>query len=172
MSSIYKGMVRIDEGIQWFEKALLIFLFALAVAVGTAQVVSRYALSASLPWSEEMLRYILIWISFFASSLGFSMTNVHTNVDLVISRLKPGANAFFEILWRIVCLAFSTSIAILSISVLQSSRVTGQVTAAMRLPMWYIYSGVVVSLFLMSYHLLIAILERGIRFLQNKGGQS
>lgn len=173
MGVLYNGLRYLDNGIKWFEKALIIVLFTAAVAAGTGQVVARYLLNQSLPWSEELMRYILIWLSFFAASLGFTMENIHTNVDLLIARFKPRVRAVFEIIWRVICLVFTVSTSALAITMLQGSIVSGQMTAAMRLPMSVVYSGVVLAFILMSYHVFVAIVERVVKLFskEEKGGE-
>lgn len=48
--------------------AVLIMILSVMLAVGTMQVIWRYALQQSLSWSEEMMRYLYVW----ATMLGVS----------------------------------------------------------------------------------------------------
>ena len=47
---------------QWVTGYALFLLVAGMVAIVFAQVIFRFVLRASLPWSEEAARYIMAWI--------------------------------------------------------------------------------------------------------------
>lgn len=50
------------------EEFLLTLLLAMAVIMGV-QVFSRFALRASLSWTEELTRYLFIWAGFLSASI-------------------------------------------------------------------------------------------------------
>lgn len=56
---------------------------ALVVAI---QVVSRYAFNHSLFWSEELARFLLIWLSFLGATVAYCH-GVHPGVDSLVRRL-------------------------------------------------------------------------------------
>ncbi len=58
--------------LRWF----LIVLVASLLAIMSAQIVWRYGFNSSLLWSEELCRYILIWVSFLAAVLAFERGEV------------------------------------------------------------------------------------------------
>jgi len=58
-------------------------IYAALTVIAFAQVVVRYLLGGSIPWSEEAARFLFIWLSF----LGFSVTmnrGGHVGVDFVV----------------------------------------------------------------------------------------
>ena len=55
----------IDE---YLEEVLLVAALAAMAVIMGIQVFSRYVLSASLSWSEELTRYIFIWAGFLSVS--------------------------------------------------------------------------------------------------------
>ncbi|MBW2328795.1 MAG: TRAP transporter small permease [Deltaproteobacteria bacterium] len=57
---------------------------AILVAV---QVFCRYILNSSLFWSEELARYMLVWLSFFGATVAY-YRNLHPGVDALTSRLS------------------------------------------------------------------------------------
>ena len=52
-------------------------LFILLLAVASLQVISRYVLVAPLPWTEELARFLLVWVTFWGQrvSHGASYTS-------------------------------------------------------------------------------------------------
>lgn len=59
--------------------------FSMALLVAT-QVFFRYGLNSSLFWSEELARYMLVWLSFFGATVAY-YRNLHPGVDTLNSML-------------------------------------------------------------------------------------
>jgi hypothetical protein len=64
----------------------LLGLGILMIGVVAAQVFFRYVLNHSLFWSEELARYILVWLTFLGASVAYRR-GVHPRIDLFVSRL-------------------------------------------------------------------------------------
>ncbi len=58
---------------------------AMALVVA-AQVVCRYGFNHSLFWSEELARFLLIWLSFLGATVAYCQ-GVHPGVDSLVRRL-------------------------------------------------------------------------------------
>lgn len=72
-----------------FENTLNITMaFALAVMVVLVfgNVVLRYAFNSGITWSEEMSRYLFMWLTFLGA-IGAYKNKEHLGVDMVIKRL-------------------------------------------------------------------------------------
>ncbi len=71
------------------EVAVCTILVAL-VAVTFSQVVFRYVLEASLSWSEELARFLLMWLA--ALSTAYAMkTGAHFALRFLVDRTPPAA---------------------------------------------------------------------------------
>jgi TRAP-type transport system small permease protein len=46
------------------------FLFAAALVLVNVQIVCRFVLSISVPWTEEVSRLVFIWLAFLGAALG------------------------------------------------------------------------------------------------------
>ncbi len=55
----------------------------LMVIIVFSNVVARYFLNSSLAWSEEISRFMLIWLAFLGSYLAF-VRNEHLGLDLLV----------------------------------------------------------------------------------------
>jgi TRAP-type C4-dicarboxylate transport system permease small subunit len=86
-------------------EAVLCALLVTMVAVTFAQVVFRYVLQASLSWSEEVARFLLIWVSCLGAAYAFK-TRSHFALRVVVDRLEPSDQRVVAILVRIVVTLF------------------------------------------------------------------
>lgn len=65
--------------------AVILFAIAMTVIVGY-QVFRRYVMNASLIWSEEAARYLMVWITFLGSSVALSRDG-HIKVTIAMDLL-------------------------------------------------------------------------------------
>ncbi|RLL43872.1 TRAP transporter small permease [Oceanobacillus piezotolerans] len=75
------------------EKTLNIFMaaaLAIMVVLVFGNVVLRYFLNSGITWSEEMSRYLFIWLTFLGA-IGAFNNKEHLGVDMLIKRLPAKA---------------------------------------------------------------------------------
>ena len=65
--------------------ALCVLLVCMVVIV-FANVISRYYLEASLAWSEEVTRFMLIWMVFLGAVLAY-VNDEHLGLDIIVKNL-------------------------------------------------------------------------------------
>src|SRR6202043_140295 len=73
------------------ETVVVVVLVAMLTAVTFAQVCARYVLGDPLIWSEEVARYLFVWVSMIGAALALREGG-HFGLDLLIRpmpRLKP-----------------------------------------------------------------------------------
>ena len=129
---------------------LVIALFAAIVLVGGLQVFFRYALNASLSWSEELQRYGLIWIVFLALVIGYRR-GAHIGMNLVLHALPRPVQVtvgwLVDLLWLALGLALVMYTAVYQsgagLTFLKS--VSRQSSAGLGLRMDIIYACIVVG---------------------------
>ncbi len=108
--------------------------FSMAILVAT-QVFFRYVLNSSLFWSEELARYMLVWLSFFGATVAY-YRNLHPGVDTLSSRLSPAYQRVTRILVHVVAMALA---AVLIISGAQFAWfIRMQVSPALSIHKWII----------------------------------
>ena len=71
----------------WVETLLSVLGLGMA-AIVAAQVFARYVLNHSLFWSEELARYLLVWLTFLGASSAYHR-GVHPGVDILFVRMPP-----------------------------------------------------------------------------------
>ena len=130
------------------EENILIASYLVFIPILTAQVISRYVLGHSLSWSEELARYIFIWQIWLGSSYCVQK-NRHIRIDIFTHKLPKGAKNVFETFVAIVSIAFLIFLTFKGIKIVQMVSRMGQTSAALTLPMSYIYACIPVSCILM-----------------------
>ncbi len=99
-----------DEGAEKVTVYSALFGSAALVAVALANigVVSRYVLALSLPWVEEALRYLFIWLIFVCSALSFKEGTL-ISITMLHDALKRFSTArrILELVVNLAILGFS-----------------------------------------------------------------
>ncbi len=67
-------------------------LLTVTLSLSFAQVLARYVLQISTPWTEELARLCFVWGVFLGAAIGVKR-NLHTRVDFVFVRLPARAAA-------------------------------------------------------------------------------
>jgi TRAP-type C4-dicarboxylate transport system permease small subunit len=86
-------------------EVVVIGLMAFLVLVVVASVLFRYVLLSPLSWSEEVGRYVMIWLGFLAASIAVRQ-GLHVGVDFVVQRVRPGIAVWLRGLARAVTIGF------------------------------------------------------------------
>ena len=142
-------LTTITNGIEKIETVIITILFTEVIFVGFAQVLARFVFKSSLPWSEELLRFSFIWLTYMASSLGI-MKGTHASVDVILDRLPRVPQNLVRLVNEILTFVFCATIFYLSLQVVGMQIQRSQISAAMGLPMYVPYGGLVIAFFFMT----------------------
>lgn len=121
---------------RWIEILLFGLGFAMALIVAT-QVFSRYALNHSLFWSEELARYMLVWLTFLGASTAYKR-NLHPGVDVLVTRLPLPVQKAISILIHLISLGLFSVMVIYGLQFAYFVR--AQISPALYLPKWTVFS--------------------------------
>ena len=141
---------RLDQ----IEKAAVTVLLGSMTLVVFLQVVFRFVVKGSLPWSEELARYLMIWAIFFGASMG-AKVGAHIGVEAVVKLLPANWHRPMIAVSCFFSLLFCAAVFWLSGQVVLNIYRNGQVSPAMEIPMYWAYLAVPAGALLM-----------GIRFVQ------
>ena len=75
------------------------------LVIGTMQVIWRYAFNSSLFWSEEAMRYLMIWIVMVGAGLSYSRGQF-LGMRLAVDRLPAGPRRIVDLIAAVVMLIF------------------------------------------------------------------
>ena len=133
---------------------LWICMAAMAIVV-FSQVFARYVLQNSIPWSEELARFLMIWLGLVGAS-AIMRYDSHVAITLLQERLLPQFAALCRLLGRLAVGVFlfmlireGFSLALFFIN---------QKSPALRISMFIPYSSLYISGFLMAVHLIYLML--------------
>ena len=76
----------LDIGISLYKGGLTLMTVALFVIVGVS-VFTRYCLNSSLGWSDELSRFLFIWVTFLGAAYAYGL-NEHIGLDFVVDRIR------------------------------------------------------------------------------------
>jgi len=148
-------MRRLQAVVEW----TLVGLSACIAVVVCLQVLFRYVLHQPLYWSEELPRYLLIWMAFLAAGLA-QREEAHINITLLLNLLPSAGQRAVRLGMNVVMLAF---LALLLYSGALVTRITAaHRSTALQLPMGVVYAALPVGTALMMLYLVLQIV-RGLK---------
>jgi len=142
-------MKKVAHFLNNFEEYTCTVLLAIMVIVVFIQVVFRFVVKASLPWSEETARYLLVWITFLGASAGVK-TGAHVGVEAVTLLLPVKLQKLVNLINIAVCVFFCVAVCIFSFNIISTQMEMTQVSPAMQIPMWIPYAAIPVGMVLMT----------------------
>jgi TRAP-type C4-dicarboxylate transport system permease small subunit len=89
--------VRFKKGIDHAFQAITAFLVITMVFLTLLQVTSRYALQSPYPWTEELARIDLIYLTFFGSIVAFQRRE-HLKIDILVHTLAQGSQRWLRVI--------------------------------------------------------------------------
>jgi TRAP-type C4-dicarboxylate transport system permease small subunit len=139
---------KIQQLQRWMKRSLELALM-LAVALLVLDVLfgvfTRYALGAQAKWTEELARFLLIWVALLGGALAFGDKG-HLGVDYFVHQLYPSARKLVAIVVHILVLFFTCAIFIYGgIRIVSDALQVEQVTPALGWQMGYVYLALPVS---------------------------
>ncbi len=135
----------INRGVEY-----LLFVFGLSMsAIVAAQVFSRYVLNNSLFWSEELARFLLVWLTFLGASAAYCR-KAHPGVDFLYARVAPALQRIFTVVTHLA------SLTLFAVMIVYGCRfawfVRMQISPALQIPKWIILAIVPISGLILAVH--------------------
>lgn len=142
----------VDHTIAGFCIAVMVALVCCVVW----QVFSRYVLSQPSTITDEMARFLMIWVGLLGAAYTVGAQK-HLSIDLLSMSLSQYKKNILAVIVNIFILSFSIIVIIGGgLKLIDKTLVTSQVSAAMQIPMGYIYialplSGAIITLYSIYY---------------------
>ena len=139
-------MERLLAGIDWItDKVTLLTLILLNLIVGL-QVFSRYVLNHSLFWSEELARYLFIYLVFLSGAMALRQDR-HIQVTVFVDLLPAALKRAIIVLGELLMLGFAGVVLVEGVRL--AAMVWTVPTAAMEIPWSLVYLGLILGMALM-----------------------
>lgn len=130
----------------------LAFLMMVMTVVVLWGVFTRYVMASQASWSEELARFLLIWIGILGAAYAAGQ-RFHLAIDLLKPKLTEPNQKRLTIFINVIVIAFALTVMVIGGSrLLYITQVLGQLSPALRVPMWVIYSIVPISGLLVVYY--------------------
>lgn len=118
---------------------VLVFLMVIMTVDVLWGVFTRYVMGNQASWSEELARYLMIWIGILGAAYA-SGQKLHLAIDLLKPRLTPSrANAVNLLIAAIVIFFAVTVMLIGGGRFMYITQKLGQMSPALNIPKFYVY---------------------------------
>ncbi len=133
-------------------EVFLVIIMSLLVVDVVWQVASRYVFSNPSSFTDELAGFLLIWVG-MAGAAYVKSKNEHLAIDILHIKLSPVKRTRLLIFINYLIVVFCLTIMVLGgIWLVYTRFVLGQISAAMQIPIGYVYMIVPISGLLMSYY--------------------
>lgn len=137
---------------------LAVLMFALVVDV-VWQVFTRFALPQPSSFTDELARFLLIWVGLLGSAYAVGQ-RLHLAIDLISDRLTPRRRQALGIVIESAVLIFAVGVLLVGGWELVSlTLLLGQTSAALGVPLGYVYSVLPLSGAIMAFYAIVVIVE-------------
>ncbi|MCI4670686.1 MAG: TRAP transporter small permease [Bacteroidia bacterium] len=124
-------------------------------------VITRYALGGQADWTEELARYLLIWIGLLGAAYA-SGQNMHLAIDLLMAKLKPKGQSVLFLSINVLIILFAFFVMVVGgTRLLYITQSLGQLSAALRVPIAAVYAVLPLSGLLVIYYRFYEIFHWG-----------
>lgn len=131
---------------------ILVFLMALMTLDVLWGVFTRYALGSQADWSEELARFLLIWIGILGAAYAAGQ-HMHLSIDLLMPKLSTGSQRRLFISINVLIIVFAVTVMVIGgFRLMYITNVLGQLSAALRIPMYLVYAVLPLSGLLVVYY--------------------
>jgi TRAP-type C4-dicarboxylate transport system permease small subunit len=147
--------IKIDFVLKW---VLVIIMAAMTLNV-LWQVFTRFILQNPSSYTEELARYMLIWIGILGAAY-VAGQKMHLAIDLLSTKLKGIQKSYLEIFIQFTVFVFALFVMLIGgIRLVQITLSLNQISAALQIPLGYVYSVLPLSGALMMFYSASYIIE-------------
>lgn len=120
------------------EDIISVTLMSVATITIVIQVIMRYLFKSSLSWSEELARYVFVWMTFISISYGIKKRK-HVKIEAALSLFPKKIRPVIVIIGDVISLGWCVFVVFTGWSLLGKVIKSGQISPAMSIPMYLIY---------------------------------
>lgn len=148
---LLKPLKKIERGLDAIIQPVVFAGMVALIGVITLQIISRVLFSA-VGWTEEVSRFLLVWITFLAATLAFQRGR-HIAVTFAVDALPGRLRQVARIIATLSVIAFLVALMIIGYRYMQVQSF--QKSASLQLSMTYVYAIIPLSAAVMAWYALI-----------------
>ncbi len=153
---LYRTKAVLDTALGWF----LVVLMGLAVVNVLWQVTTRFVLGNPSSFTDELARYLLIWVGLFGAAYATGK-RAHLAIDLLRMKLIGPAVHWHGIFTSTVVGLFALFVMVVGgLRLVSLSFLLGQTSAALQVPLGVVYLALPLSGALIVVYLALFVVER------------
>ncbi|AZQ59206.1 TRAP transporter small permease [Maribacter sp. MJ134] len=138
----------------------LVIIMAIMVLNVLWQVASRFILGSPSSFTDELARYLMIWVGILGAAY-ISGRNMHVAIDVLPTRLSPPMQKRLILIVRILIILFCLLAMVIGGSrLVYITYVLGQNSPALQVPLAVVYMVIPISGLLIIYYKLSDILKK------------
>ncbi len=131
------------------EEVLIGLLILSASVILFANVVARYVFNLGFPWAEELVRYEIVWMVFLGGSVA-AREGIHIGVDIIVKFAPPTISKLVKLCIHSVSIVFCVLVVFYGVELISQTKMFGQVSPAMQVPMWLVQLAIPIGAGLMA----------------------
>jgi TRAP-type C4-dicarboxylate transport system permease small subunit len=153
------GLLKLKK---WMTKALdaaLIVAVLFLVVDVVWGVFTRYVMGEQASWTEELARFLLVWVSLLGGAVAFG-SKAHLGVDFFVAKFDPDVRKLMALFVHFVVLFFAAAIFLYGGGrVVSDALAMEQMTPALGLKMGHVYLALPIAGFFMVLFTLENLIE-------------
>jgi C4-dicarboxylate transporter DctQ subunit len=150
VSALRRFVLGFDRLLGRVEAVLLAAMVAAITAVTFAQVVTRYVTADPIIWSEEVARYLFVWITLIGAAAGVRL-HAHFGLD-ILRRYAPPLRTALGALTMLIVAAFLGLL--LYTGIAETRQAALQISPALQVRMHWAYLALPIGAALALWHVL------------------
>lgn len=145
----------VDKALSWI---LVVLMFSLVIDV-LWQVFSRYVLNDPSSFTEELARFLLMWVGLLGASYAAGQ-KMHLAVDILPNKLEGKQKIYIGIFIQACTLLFALTVMVYGgIRLVSITLFLGQTAAALQMPLGYVYLILPLSGSLIAFYAVLFIMD-------------
>ena len=140
-----KGYSKFLDALEKVEKAILAITVAIMIIIITYQVIMRYVFANANSWSEELARYMFIWLVWIGAAYA---TKLRKNIiiDVVASKFKGNVKLISEIINFVLFVVLMLFMLWTTSTVMMQVYESNSMGTGTHLPMWIVWLSLPLSM--------------------------
>ena len=147
------------------ENFIMVVTFAIMVVASFLQVVNRNITKFSISWFDEAATYCMIYMVLIGTEMGLR-DGTQIAVTGVVDKLHGAAKIAVQIIAKVIVVAFSFLVFLGGVQLMNIQIRTGQVSAALNLPMSVPYAAMVISFAIITLVQAVDAVELAVRLIK------